>query len=736
MSSNTPNMNVNVNMNMIRRNFRLLIRQVRDVSTRQLMEQEFERAFRDKRLQQVQDIWNRLQDYLENGRADHVDEISKDIKYDKPPTMIQAVMDFLLLNCADIDKINEDDMEATIQVPCTNPGGNGGKGYGNCKGGNGRNKTMKITRRQLQLIEGKTQVGKTNFIVSAAIRSMVLGFTPIMVVRNFKGDANQLQNSLARTLTSLVKFLDVNQATNRTINFQESIMTIDERMTKQTIHQILDGINNKFLILLGNDTQLERLWEAVEEKPGTYDIMIDEVDDLDYGDSNTAKCLLKFKEAAHQVFAITATPFDTIFSEQGLMVSGCISITPPPDYRGFEDIRYRYLKYENSSFEHEISYDTMLKEDKNLKSFLNEYVKREPMPMMRYDELHPNILLIKNSSIVENHKTLAAGINKDYPNVPTIVSNQHGINMYVKGVNNFMVGKREVVIGTPNKHIEVPDALQFLRENGGVKKYPHIIIIAGNIAGRCISFVARDYRWHTTDMYYAAAKTTSVANLIQAAGRLTGRNKRMADITLHGHEKMIQCLFAGYRSKCELIQRAISDTIMDSINREEDIQMAVKISSIPLNTAKFPVLNGRKLTNKASVKRENFNILKKHEDDRGWDMDKYKYMIVQDLEMPKAEPETTTGTVRIPSEEFIRLTGKMFPKWSKENSRIANFMHNLDPNKIYTKKEIVRQMNQIQDVTEFKYGNGRKGSGMIMQNVGSDMYRLYPELVTSFKRYF
>lgn len=367
--SGTPSM---MNLNMVRRTFRQLVKNMRDVSMRQLMEQEMDRAVQSESRQQAQDIMNRLLEYLENGRETHVKNIFENVKYEKPPTMIKATLDFLQINCSDIDKINETDMDATVEIPSTMTSNNG-KRNNDGRGGktaNNRNKIKKIIRRQLQLIEGKTQVGKTNFIVSAAIRSMVLGFTPIMVVRNFRGDANQLKASLERTLKNLVAFLDQVSATNRTIEFSNCIMLIDETMSNEIIHRVLDGNDHKFLISLGNDSQLERLWNAVCEKPGTYDIMIDEVDELDYGNSKTAKCLLNFKEAAHQVFAITATPFDTIFSEQGLMVSGCISITPPPDYRGFEDINYRYLKYENSSFEHEVSYTTMLEEDKNLKPFI------------------------------------------------------------------------------------------------------------------------------------------------------------------------------------------------------------------------------------------------------------------------------------------------------------------------------------------------------------------------------
>lgn len=69
------------------------------------------------------------------------------------------------------------------------------------------------------------------------------------------------------------------------------------------------------------------------------------------------------------------------------------------------------------------------------------------------------------------------------------------------------------------------------------------------------------------------------------------------------------------------------------------------------------------------MNRNNFNIIKKHEDDGGWNMDKYKYTIVQDLEIP-TEENSQRSNVSIPRAEFER--------WSNANTKIGNFMQGLD----------------------------------------------------------
>lgn len=89
-------------------------------------------------------------------------------------------------------------------------------------------------------------------------------------------------------------------------------------------------------------------------------------------------------------------------------------------------------------------------------------------------------------------------------------------------------------------------------------------------------------------------------------------------------------------------------------------------------------------------------------------------------------------------EEFKRLVDSRFPAWSKGSTKIANFMHNLDPTKVYTKEEIqeacavggirLLDCHIIAGQKRVKYGN-------ILQ-VRNGTYQLFPSLVGPFCKHF
>ena len=93
----------------------------------------------------------------------------------------------------------------------------------------------------------------------------------------------------------------------------------------------------------------------------------------------------------------------------------------------------------------------------------------------------------------------------------------------------------------------------------------------------------------------------------------------------------------------------------------------------------------------------------------------------------------------MPQVEFDRLTTKMFAKWTKDDTKIAKFMKNLDPKKEYTKQEFKQAalsvgIQEIIHLTKSKVGN-TNGFGTIMRK-SNETYQLYPSLVESFKKHF
>ena len=179
----------------------------------------------------------------------------------------------------------------------------------------------------------------------------------------------------------------------------------------------------------------------------------------------------------------------------------------------------------------------------------------------------------------------------------------------------------------PKKYakIDIPDALQYLKDNGGVKTFPRIIIISGILAGRCISYVSRDYDWHLTDMYYNASKTASIPDMIQSCGRLCGRNRGKSHLYLHVTKRVADALYDGFNFTSEIVTRAIASPLIED---GEEVNFSKSMLSVAMNNKKYPI--GRKLVSKVDVKKNNFNLVKT--DDGGKKLEEYNYKLFKEKE--------------------------------------------------------------------------------------------------------
>ena len=92
----------------------------------------------------------------------------------------------------------------------------------------------------------------------------------------------------------------------------------------------------------------------------------------------------------------------------------------------------------------------------------------------------------------------------------------------------------------------------------------------------------------------------------------------------------------------------------------------------------------------------------------------------------------------MPRDEFIRLTEKMFPKWATETTKVAMFMQDLDPIKMYSIDEMKEyaETKAITHLNQFcKISNKGENNGMILKKTATG-YQLFPELVAAFNKNF
>lgn len=84
--------------------------------------------------------------------------------------------------------------------------------------------------------------------------------------------------------------------------------------------------------------------------------------------------------------------------------------------------------------------------------------------------------------------------------------------------------------------------------------------------------------------------------------------------------------------------------------------------------------------------------------------------------------------------ELIRLR-KMFPVWAEADSKIANFLHNLDINHEYSEQEIVSAGLRPRNLTTPRVRGNNNSNGQILHK-GENGWHLHSDLVDLYRKYF
>ena len=509
-----------------------------------------------------------------------------------------------------------------------------------------------MVKKNMIIASADTQSGKTNYTIALAIKTMLEGRTPIIVTRALTGDMNKFIGDIENVSLRFNKYMEDNNVVLRKFEITSvcgAKLSNDSEI--KLLEKSISKVYPRIIVALGNASQLGKIMNIIKENYSSYDLLIDEIDNVDYGvDTKTSLILNPMKEYAYQVFGITATPLDAIFSEKELKSANMIRLSKPNDYRGFVDFQVKLL--ENDEKTNGLSkiktFEEILESDGNLEPFLEWFSRRLPDWSWNNKKNYPRICLIKNSHIIENQNQMYEGILNRYSSkFVVIVYNGEGVRVNFQGMKPFGINGKQVL---PNEYVEisVPEILQYLKDNGAEKKFPRIIIISGKLAGRCISYVSKDYDWHLTDMYYNPAKSTPIPEMIQSAGRLCGRNRGKApNLILHTTKNVSEALYNGFHFTNEAIARAIATPLM--LDGGEEACFKQSLCSVPMNTKKVP--KSRNLTSKVKSCKSDFNIVSK--EDGGYSLDNYKYSNFKD---------EVKGDIKLEEKVDSSIEGFMIPK--------------------------------------------------------------------------
>lgn len=419
----------------------------------------------------------------------------------------------------------------------------------------------KIKNQKKFVIKGLVQSGKTEYMICLMLYMLTMNKSVVLVVRNIQDDRVQFSKRFSEFKKKYCdKFSELN-----------SIDLVDNVLKKIKT----DDKCARIFLCLDNASNIKKVNEVLLKSGERYVTIFDEADFVDSGKGIKSKHYDTLKMRSSKIFWVSATIMDMLAKEDGISGENVIFLTPSDrkNYKGILNYRISMETIPSGRYVGEVHEDLF---DCNpyFDTFLGEY------KMKSIFGNHPRICLVNVSHCIEPLEKAQNKITEDHPELSVIVYNSPGL-VYQKG------SKR--ILGEDIDREDVSSFLQYLKDNGGVKNNSHIIILSGYMAGRGISFVSEDYKWHLTDEYLVMSKSADEPELIQKV-RLQGIYKDDIPLTLYTTADVHKDLLKA-SIRMEELTKACKDNI--------DSECKKLLSEIPVMKEKF---TKRDMTKNVAIK--------------------------------------------------------------------------------------------------------------------------------------
>ena len=564
------------------------------------------------------------------------------------------------------------------------------------------------------VIKGHVQSGKTNFMICASALFVSMGYAVVHLLRDRVSDREQIHERL-------VHFQQThNREFKKTMNVVLNTTVKANASAKVDANAIDANAKTEFVsqpniyLALSNKSSMIYIASMLKRCSFPYILFIDEVDFVDSGTSAKKNELINdMKRNAHCVFGVSATVMDPLGKEP-IKASDIILIGMSPTYKGIKDLTLVTIP-KKCRYSANTKLD-LFEQDSGLEAYIDAF-------LMRPASSFPRIGLVNICRTKEPCQQAQLRLGETHPTLATIVYNGDGIS--------FRKGKTHYIMKST-----ISSFLQYLKENGGVATYPHLLIFAGDLAGRCISFVSTDYEWHLSEQRLLVSSCCDEPELMQKI-RLCGIYKDDVPLTLYTTKKTMDELYKAYLRQEEFICSL----------RQSDA------SSMAKTVIEATEINHAKMSRRRMVKDKDIDYhLTRVNYEVGWNASAYELVLRDDgVTAPKYLPPAVFyeayGEVPVEAASSAAAAdhdpdtiSKLFKKWSTADTKIARFMQELDPDKVYTNEEMadyVESKELTGNFTNLFIKNTRKsnGYGNLLEYCRGGI-RLRSCLVELFKAFF
>lgn len=498
------------------------------------------------------------------------------------------------------------------------------------------------------VIKGQFQTWKTLCMISLSIRFWLLGKSSLIILRDYVSDLKQIRDRFITYIHNINNRLG-------TIVIDPVDIFLEKELSEDEFTDFTNHTNKpKILIFIGHagniNNYITNNMLLHPENRSNFILLVDEADKMDEknGKSMLSRQLQILKNNSYCTFGISATILDKLMEER-ILHNQCIILPNPPHYNGIPqfnhceittNVKFTGLKTEN-----------ILDNDPGIIKFLETISKESPLYSTIYNEYHPIICLINVAKPVIPMLNLVRYIadNYDMVSIGYVGDTKGGIHLYSKHLKNQITlenGVSSIYNNKDNSHVikgsGISAVYKYLRDNGGTDKFPRIITVCGDLAGRGISFTSgkcvktikdsiedKKMNWHLTDLRLIIAGSkgkqgTDCPECLQKVARLAVVCDDNIRLNLHCTNNTFKLIKQAYNSQEELIERCINiqkeqREKLDNKNSGNiimDSSMNEIIPNIPMKREKIPT--GHRLT-----KRKNLKIKKVHGSDNGWDLSTY-----------------------------------------------------------------------------------------------------------------
>jgi hypothetical protein len=594
------------------------------------------------------------------------------------------------------------------------------------------------------LIMGYIQSGKSKVLFGSSLfLARILKRNVIIILRNYTSDADQfLFNFQLGFLEGLREVVE-----SGTTEDIVSVRYTGDLVKRQNgildpsgIQDIMNSGLGSVIVALANQTQLlclNELLSHVEEPPTVF---IDEVDDTLYSTGlcgDQIKCLT---ERSNYVIGVSATVFDPLHDSR-FVGSNVYLLNAPPNYKGVD--RFITTTIDPLSGGDD-DMNLRLEKDHDLVRVLDTC---RSTTIQSGNKDHPLILLLKNERVISDQMKLLEDITTMYgSDYVVIVHNGQNTSLFAPRLRYSSSPirlptshKKPLRVGDNGLYVfskaQIQDVLQLLKNSGGAKFFPRIIIISHDIIGRGINVASRDFEWHLTHMFYRPSKTATIPMFLQSM-RLAGISEDNIPRYLYAEEKVLTDIMIGHRLQQEVVER-ICKKATEEKTTTEILQGEV------FHSKKIPKRSLFLLKNKRSKK-----FLPKIDDkeDKGWSMEEFMRPLAITKNLKPINKDTLPILNTFELNRLVNSKNGMFKKWGNPtcSSAISKFLREgVDPNKIYSKTELKTVCKEfkinIHNISSPGYGkksNKNYGQIFISPKDNKNVIVFSPQLLPYFQIYF